>query len=111
MCSLLHSCKPQNVHVLLSVQLITFVFLGVFVSHICAYAVMSHHVHLVLHVDKALGWSDKQVLSLWHTLYKGTLLTQKFMRDDILNKGELITLHEIIARYRRRLYENLHEPT
>jgi hypothetical protein len=68
-------------------------------------------MHLVLHVDKALGWSDKQVLSLWHTLYKGTLLTQKFMHDDILNKGELMTLHEIIARYRSQLYDNIHEST
>lgn len=50
---------------------------SVFAIDICAYAVMSNHVHLVLHVfvDKALGWSDKQVLALWHTLSKGTLLT------------------------------------
>jgi hypothetical protein len=45
---------------------------------------MSNHVHVVLHVDveKALGWSNKQVLSLWHTVYKGTLLTQKFVRGE-----------------------------
>ena len=80
---------------------------SVFAIDICAYAVMSNHVHLVLHVavDKALGWSDKQVLSLWHTLYKGTLLTQNFMRDDVLSKGELITLHETIAEYRKRLHD------
>jgi hypothetical protein len=50
---------------------------------------------LVLHVDvlKAQGWSDKQVLALWHTVYKGTLLTQKFMRDEILSQGELISLY------------------
>ena len=50
---------------------------SVFAIDICAYAVMSNHVHMVLHVDvdKALGWSNKRVLSLWHTLYKGTLLT------------------------------------
>ena len=80
---------------------------SVFAIDICAYAVMSNHVHVVLHVDvdKALGWSDKQVLSLWHTLYKGTLLTQKFIRDDVLSKGELITLQETIARYRSRLHD------
>jgi hypothetical protein len=37
-----------------------------------------------VHGDKAIGQSDKQVLSLWHTLYKGMLLTQTFMRN--LNK-------------------------
>jgi REP element-mobilizing transposase RayT len=74
---------------------------------ICAFAVMSNHVHVVLHVDvdKALGWSDKQVLALWHCLYKGTLLTQKFMRDEPLSQGEFITLHETIARYRHRLQD------
>jgi hypothetical protein len=56
---------------------------------------MSNHVHLVLHVDvlNAQGWSDKQVLALWNTVYKGTLLTQKFMRDEILSQGELISLY------------------
>ena len=80
---------------------------SVFSIDICAYAVMSNHVHLVLHVDvdKASQWSDKQVLALWHTLYKGTLLTQKFMRDEQLSQGELITLYETIARYRSRLHD------
>ena len=80
---------------------------SVFAIDICAYAVMSNHVHLVLHVDvdKALGWSDKQVIALWHTLYKGTLLTQKFMRDEVLSQGEIITLNETIARYRKRLHD------
>ena len=80
---------------------------SVFAIDICAYAVMSNHVHVVLHVDmdKALNWSDKQVLALWHSLYKGTLLTQQFMRDEELTQSELITLHETIARYRSRLYD------
>jgi hypothetical protein len=68
---------------------------------------MSNHVHLVLHVDvlKAQGWSDKQVLALWHNVYKGTLLTQKFMRDETLSQGELISLNETIEIYRKRLYD------
>jgi hypothetical protein len=44
------------------------------------------------------------VLEVWHTLYKGTLLNQKFMRDEALSKGELISLHETISIYRNRLY-------
>lgn len=64
-------------------------------------------MHVVLHVDvdKALNWSNKQVLALWHTLYKGTLLTQKFMRDDELTASEFISLNETIAIYRARLYD------
>jgi len=80
---------------------------SVFAIDICAFAVMSNHVHLVLHVDviKAQSWSDKQVLALWHTIYKGTLLSQKFMRDETLSQGELISLNEAIDIYRKRLYD------
>jgi len=48
-----------------------------YVMDMCNYAMMSNHVHVVVHVDvnKAQEWSDKQVISLWHTLYKGTLIT------------------------------------
>ena len=68
---------------------------------------MSNHLHVVLHVDvkKAQGWSDKKVLALWHSLYKGTLLTQKCMRDDELSQGELMSLDETISVYRKRLYD------
>jgi hypothetical protein len=80
---------------------------SVFALDVCAYAVMSNHVQVVLYVavETALRWSDKQVLSLWHTLYKGTLLTQKFLRDETLSQGELITLHETIAEYRSRSHD------
>jgi hypothetical protein len=56
---------------------------SVFTIGICAYVVMSNHVHLVLCVDKdkAVSWSDKQVVGRWHRLHRGTLLSQKFMRN------------------------------
>jgi REP element-mobilizing transposase RayT len=78
----------------------------VFAIDVCAYAVMSNHVHVVVHVDvdKALGWSDKQTLALWHTLYKGTLLTQKFMRNESLTASEHISLQDTIKIYRLRLH-------
>jgi REP element-mobilizing transposase RayT len=80
---------------------------SVFAIDICAFAVMSNHVHVVLHVDvdKALNWTNKDVLDVWHSLYKGTLLTQKFMRDELLSPGELVTLDDTIAEYRRRLHD------
>jgi REP element-mobilizing transposase RayT len=74
---------------------------------ICAYAVMSNHVHLVLCVDrdKAMSWSDKQVVGRWHRLHRGTLLSQKFMRNELLSESEGISLKETIAIYRQRLYD------
>jgi REP element-mobilizing transposase RayT len=79
---------------------------SVFAIGICAYAVMSNHVHLVLCVDKdkAMSWSDKQVVGRWHRLHRGTLLSQKFMRNELLSENERISLKETIAIYRQRLY-------
>ena len=40
---------------------------------VCAYAVMSNHYHLVLHVDqeKAGAFSDDEIISRWTTLFPG----------------------------------------
>ena len=60
---------------------------SVFAIDICAYAVMSNHVHAVLHVDikQAQALSDIQVVERWHRLHKGTLITQLFARGYKLN--------------------------
>ncbi|MFT5560091.1 MAG: hypothetical protein ACI9RZ_002583 [Sphingobacteriales bacterium] len=73
----------------------------------CAYAVMSNHLHIVLKVnaDKANSWSDKAVLIQWHKGFKGTLLTQKFVKGEDLNGFELKTVNECITEYRRRFID------
>jgi hypothetical protein len=50
---------------------------SVFAIDISAYAVMSNHTHVVLHVDEtvAQSWSMEEVVRRWHQLHKGTLLT------------------------------------
>jgi REP element-mobilizing transposase RayT len=46
---------------------------AVFAIDICAYAVMSNHYHVVLHVDReqAEGWDDKEVIRRWQGLFVG----------------------------------------
>lgn len=80
---------------------------SVFAIDICAYAVMSNHTHVVLCVDKDLAdsWSMKEVILRWHQLHKGTLLTQKYLRDERLSEGEQFTLEETVTIYRQRLYD------
>jgi REP element-mobilizing transposase RayT len=80
---------------------------SIFAIDICAYAVMSNHVHVVLYVDidAAKAWSNKEVVEHWHTLYKGTLLTQKFIRDEPLSGAEQVSLNDTIEQYRKRLYD------
>jgi hypothetical protein len=54
-----------------------------------------------------MSWSDKQVVGRWHRLHRGTLLSQKFMRNALLSdsESEWISLKETIAVYRQRLYD------
>jgi hypothetical protein len=79
----------------------------IFAIDICAYAVMSNHLHVVLKVyaDKAKCWSDKEVLIQWHKGFKGTLLTHKYLKEEDLNQFELQTVNECITEYRRRLID------
>ena len=83
-------------------------FLGsVFAIDICAYAVMSNHTHIVLHVDKeeAQSWNLKQVLTRYHKLHKGTLLTHKYLSGNSLTPAEQLTLKSTTNIYRERLYD------
>lgn len=80
---------------------------SIFAIDICSYAVMSNHLHLVLRVDinKATAWSDKEVLQCWHQIFKGTLLTQRYMKEEKLNPIQLTLVMESIKKYRNRLID------
>jgi len=43
----------------------------IFSINICAYAAMSNHYHLVLHVDRdqAKQWTEREVIQRWGTLF------------------------------------------
>ncbi|RPA22393.1 transposase [Shewanella psychromarinicola] len=64
-------------------------------------------MHVVIKVDgdKAKIWSDKDVLMQWHKGFKGTLLTQKFVKGEDLNEFELNTVNDCITQYRQRLVD------
>jgi hypothetical protein len=85
-------------------------FIGTaFTIDVCAYAVMSNHTHVVLHVDKdkALGLTDMEVLLRWKTLHKPSFLAQRFIDTQVLPECEAqqLTLKSTIAVYRQRLYD------
>ena len=50
----------------------------IFALDICAYAIMSNHYHVVLHIDneQADNWNMKEVIDRWHRLFSGNLLSQ-----------------------------------
>ncbi|WP_025823743.1 hypothetical protein [Shewanella marina] len=79
----------------------------VFSIDLCAYAVMSNHLHVVLKVDveQAQVWSDEEVILQWQKLFKGTLLTQKFLKGEKIEAHEFETLNNTITEYRKRLID------
>lgn len=88
----------------------------VFAIEVCAYAVMSNHTHLVLHVNeqKALNWNTTEVLIRWHKVFKGTLLTQKYLSkinntqdstNDPLTESEQLTIEQTAQVYKQRLMD------
>ena len=77
----------------------------VFSIDVAAYAVMSNHLHLVLHVDvgQVNAWSDRDVVLQWHKLFNGTVLTQKFAKGEVIEEYAVAQLKHLIATYRSRL--------
>ena len=77
----------------------------IFAIDVAAYAVMSNHYHLVLHIDKPKceGWTDKVVIRRWMKLFKGHDLTLKVLKNKPLSEAEQWKADELIAEWRSRL--------
>ncbi|MBB1308087.1 MULTISPECIES: transposase [Pseudoalteromonas] len=80
---------------------------SIFCIDVCAYAVMSNHTHIILHVDnnKANRLNDKAIALRWHKAFKGTLLTQRFVKNEVLSTVELQLVKSSIGEYRSRLMD------
>ena len=78
---------------------------SIFAIRLCAYAVMSNHYHVVLHVrlDIAESWSDYEVACRWHQLYNGTPLSHRFLAKEPLSQSEMRLLTPLIQTWRARL--------
>ena len=57
----------------------------VFSIDIAAYAIMSNHYHLVLHVDqyRAKNWSLDEVIARWTVLFNGHQLVDDYVRNKV----------------------------
>ncbi|MEW8249142.1 MAG: alpha-amylase family glycosyl hydrolase, partial [Candidatus Thiodiazotropha sp.] len=79
----------------------------IFAIDVCAYAILSNHYHVVLHVDadKAKGWTDQQVINQWMRLYKGHMLADRYLAGEIMSKAEWSALSGLIEEWRSRLYD------
>lgn len=78
---------------------------SLFSIDICAYAVMSNHLHIVVKIlpNEIDHLSDTEVVERWTSLYKGPLLVQRWQSKAHLSPAELQTVNDCIIEYRKRL--------
>ena len=78
---------------------------GVFALEICAYAVLSNHYHIVLHINlaKSREWSHDEVIERWHQLFKGSLQSQQYIAGETLPKAQKDLLKKQVKEWRSRL--------
>ena len=78
---------------------------NVYSLDICAYAVMSNHYHIVLHInaDKANAWTDTEVIQRWHALYAGNFLSHEYLAGKDLYDAQLTVISELVTEWRGRL--------
>jgi len=77
----------------------------VFAIDVCAYAIMSNHFHLVLHVDteRARQWSSDEVIDRWLRLYTGPIVVHRYKAGVALTAVEQDTLSSWVETWRARL--------
>ena len=78
---------------------------SIFPIDVCAYAVMSNHYHVVLHVDidKVESWSAKEVIERWQQLFAGNILINRYITGDEMSDAELDAVNDIVIEWRKRL--------
>ena len=78
---------------------------NVYSLDICAYAVMSNHYHIVLHInaDKANAWTDTEVIQRWHALHAGNFLSHQYLAGKDLYDAQLTVISEQVTEWRERL--------
>ena len=82
-------------------------FSKIFALDVCAYAVMSNHYHVVLHVDNdlAVNWSFDEVIHQWHQLFNECVLSQRYLTGENLGQAELKVLSDVVKEWRQRLMD------
>jgi len=72
---------------------------GIFAIDVCAYAIMSNHFHLVVHVDyaRAQQWSDEEVATRYSRLFRHTVTRARRLPPAIFAQR--------VERWRQRLWD------
>lgn len=76
----------------------------VFSVDVCAYAVMSNHYHLVLHVDvqRAKAWSPEEVVKRWTRLFGLPSILDRWLSHET-GEAESQVAIDLVEKWRERL--------
>ena len=82
-------------------------YASIFFIDVAAFAVLSNHYHLVLHVDveAAKEAKPKDIVRRWHQLFKPKEVSQKFIDGEHLDSHEINQLNIWIDTWRSRLFD------
>ena len=78
----------------------------IFAVNICAYAVMSNHYHLVVHVNRSAArrWSDEEVAARWGALFSVPPLVGRW-RSGTASEAETQAAQQLLGCWRQRLHD------
>jgi REP element-mobilizing transposase RayT len=79
----------------------------VFSISICAYAVMSNHYHLVLHVDREhpANMVDREVLERWQRLFSLPVLLRNYLKGEEQDAATQRVVEREVTKLRSRLHD------
>ncbi|WP_434339542.1 transposase [Motilimonas cestriensis] len=78
---------------------------SIFTIDICAYAIMSNHYHLILHINllENRNLSDSEVAARWQQLFAMPMLVDDWLMGKEQAGAEQAVVAELIAEWRSRL--------
>lgn len=78
---------------------------SIFTIDIAAYAIMSNHYHLVLHVDRerAINLTDAEVVDRWLNLHQGPEIIRQHRSEPTNDPAKLDIINQIVTEWRTRL--------
>ena len=76
-----------------------------FAIEICAYAIMSNHVHTVLRLlpVQAEKWSEEQVIHRWQQLFSLPVLIERYQTGQCDTPAQRQQAQQVISQWRERL--------
>src|SRR5262249_39670413 len=72
----------------------------------CAYAIMSNHYHLVLHVAaaRARAWTELEVVERWALSFRIPQIVRRYLQKEA-SDAEVSRAQELIQVWRTRLHD------